>query len=171
MRNLPLGSFRASRAIRTIGVIDGPNMSQLGKRNAKKYGTIGRDDFNAQLREWADGLGAELVLLVSNHDGEILEFIHANADVVDGWIVNPAGWQIYAEPVRHALEMTGKPNAETHFANTVTHFAHAQPHVRVESGLTGTALSLTMGLRQYSYLTSLIGLLNVIDAQQEPASA
>lgn len=163
MRDIELGHFRRSDARRTIGIIDGPNMSQLGRRNAKKYGTVTRQEFNDQLHEWADRLGADIVLLVSNHDGEILEFIHENADVVDGWIVNPAGWQIYAEPVRQALEMTGKPNAETHFANTVIHFAHAQPHVRVESGLTGTALSLIMGLRQYSYLASLIGLLNVID--------
>lgn len=163
MRDIDLAAFRSSTTRRTIGIIDGPNMSQLGRRNASKYGTVTRHDFDELLHRWADALGADVVLLVSNHDGEILEFIHDNADVVDGWIVNPAGWQIYAEPVRHALEMTGKPNAETHFANTVTHFAHAQPHVRVESGLTGTALSLTMGLRQYSYLASLIGLLNVID--------
>lgn len=151
-------SIRMTDRVWTIGIIDGPNMSQLGKRDPAKYGTITWSELEAQNQEWAAQLGVRITSLVANEDGEIIDWIHDNRDVVDGWIVNPAGMQTYAEGLRQAFEMTRKPFAETHFANTVRHFAQASPHVRLESGLTSQALSLVMGLRQYSYLTSLVGL-------------
>lgn len=152
-----------------IGIIDGPNMSQLGKRDPTKYGTITWPELDARNREWAQQLGVSVRSLVSNTDGEILEWIHANAAGVDGWMINPAGMQTYADSLREAFEMSGKPYAETHFANTVRHFAHASPHIRLESGLTSQALSLTMGLRHHSYLASLVGMVLHLDDQSAAA--
>lgn len=145
-------------------------MSQLGRRDAAKYGTITWQGLDENNRHWAGRLGVNIKSLVSNHDGEILEWIHANAEVVDAWIINPAGMQTYAEGIRQAFEMSGKPYAETHFANTVSHFAHASPHIRLESGLTSQALSLTMGLRHQSYLASLMGLVLHLDDQENARS-
>lgn len=162
--------LRKSSTVWTIATIDGPNMSQLGRRDAAKYGTITWPGLDEHNRKWADRLGVGIRSLVSNHDGEILEWIHANAGEVDAWIINPAGMQTYAEGIRQAFEMSGKPYAETHFANTVPHFAHAQPHIRLESGLTSQALSLTMGLRHQSYLASLLGLVLHLDDQEAARS-
>lgn len=158
MRNWNRSEIRLSSRTWTIGIIDGPNMSQLGRRDPGKYGSITWDELDAQNREWAAQLGVEIISLVSNHDGEIIDWIHAHTDEVDGWMVNPAGLQAYAEGMRQAFEMSGKPYAETHFANTVRHFAHSSPHIRLESGLTSQAQSLVMGLRHQSYLASLVGL-------------
>ncbi|MDO5670244.1 MAG: type II 3-dehydroquinate dehydratase [Corynebacterium sp.] len=151
-------SLRMSDTVWTIGIIDGPNMSQLGKRDPTKYGTITWAQLEAQNQTWAEQLGIRILSIAANEDGEIIDWIHTHRDTVDGWIVNPAGMQTYAEGLRQAFEMSGKPYAETHFANTVRHFAQASPHVRLESGLTSQAQSLVMGLRQHSYLTSLVGL-------------
>lgn len=162
-------ALRSADTAWVIGIIDGPNMSQLGKRDPTKYGTITWPGLDARNREWAQELGVSIRSLVSNTDGEILEWIHANAREVDGWIINPAGMQTYADSIREAFEMSGKPYAETHFANTVRHFAHASPHIRLESGLTSQALSLTMGLRHHSYLASLVGLVLHLDEQSAAA--
>lgn len=158
MRNWKGTQFRLSDQKWTIGIIDGPNLSQLGKRDPAKYGTITWNDLDRMNQAWAERLGVSITSLVANEDGEILDWIHKQAASVDGWIVNPAGMQTYAEGMRQAFEMSGKPYAETHFANTVRHFAQASPHIRLESGLTSQAQSLVMGLRHQSYLTSLIGL-------------
>lgn len=165
----PGNALRSRDMAWTIGIIDGPNMSQLGKRDPTKYGTITWPELDARNREWAQQLGVSVRSLVSNTDGEILEWIHANAREVDGWMINPAGMQTYADSIREAFEMSGKPYAETHFANTVRHFAHASPHIRLESGLTSQALSLTMGLRHHSYLASLVGLVLHLDEQSATA--
>lgn len=171
MREWNARDFRSSSKRWRIGVIDGPNMSQLGKRDPTKYGTISWQELDAQNNQWAEQLGIRIVSIAANEDGDLINWIHHHRQEVDGWIVNPAGLQTYAEGLRQAFEMSGKPYAETHFANTVRHFAQASPHVRLESGLTSQALSLVMGLRQYSYLSSLVGLTLHLDAMDYNGSA
>lgn len=171
MREWNARDFRSSSKRWTIGVIDGPNMSQLGKRDPTKYGTISWQELDAQNNQWAEQLGIRIVSIAANEDGDLINWIHHHRQEVDGWIVNPAGLQTYAEGLRQAFEMSGKPYAETHFANTVRHFAQASPQVRLESGLTSQALSLVMGLRQYSYLSSLVGLTLHLDAMDYNGSA
>lgn len=171
MRDWKGSQFRLSDQEWTIGIIDGPNLSQLGKRDPTKYGTITWQDLDTMNKAWGRQLGVRVISLVSNHDGEILDWIHEHTAEVDGWMINPAGLQTYAEGMRQAFEMSGKPYAETHFANTVRHFAQASPHVRLESGLTSQALSLVMGLRHQSYLTSLVGLTLHLDEIHLQAAA
>ncbi|GAA3534568.1 type II 3-dehydroquinate dehydratase [Zobellella aerophila] len=163
--NATLSDLRLSSNNWVIGIIDGPNMSTLGRRDASKYGTINRDELDQLNKNWGAALGITIESLVANLDGDILDWIHTKKRTVDAWIINPAGMQTYAEGIREAFEMSGKPYAETHFANTVNHFAKASPHTRLESGMTSQALSLTMGLRQYSYLASLVGLVRCLDAR------
>lgn len=165
MRNWNGADLRLSDKTWTIGIIDGPNMSQLGKRDPSKYGSITWDELDAKNRSWGERLGVQIISLVANEDGEIIDWIHEHTDEVDGWMVNPAGLQTYAEGMRQAFEMSGKPYAETHFANTVRHFAQSSPHIRLESGLTSQAQSLVMGLRHQSYLSSLVGLTLYLDEQ------
>jgi 3-dehydroquinate dehydratase-2 len=158
------GYFRSTGTRWRIGIIDGPNMNTLGRRDKGTYGQIDSWEALKQLTQDAgEALGIEVVNLVSNYEGEILDWIHANTDIVDGWLINPAGLQTYGEGVRHALQESRKPYIETHFANTVKHFAKASPHIRLESSLTSTALGLTMGLRQYSYVASLVSLTMALD--------
>ena len=75
-----------------ITLIDGPNMSNLGRRNPRVYGAI---DSLGALHEYvgavADSLGVALATFSSNYEGAILEYIHESADVTDGYLINPAG--------------------------------------------------------------------------------
>jgi 3-dehydroquinate dehydratase II len=156
-----LSSLRPEGARRwTIGVIDGPNMPNLGNRSEKIYGPIrSLADLQALVRTTADDLGVAVTQFASNHEGEILEFIHRTAREVDGYIINPAGLTTYGEATRHALDDTTKPVVECHFANTARHFAEVAPHWQQQtSRFTYTATGLVMGLRQYSYLGALLAL-------------
>jgi 3-dehydroquinate dehydratase II len=149
----------------TIGVIDGPNMPNLGARDPQIYGPIGSlAELQKLVSDFARLLQLDVTQFASNHEGEILEFIHAAASNVDGFLINPAGLTTYGEATRHALQDSGRPYVEVHFANTMRHYAGVAPagHLQ-QSRFTFTALGLVMGMRQYSYLAALLALACALD--------
>lgn len=157
---------RAGSRRHRISVIDGPNMSNLGARSKKVYGSINSlDDLKALVTATGQDLGVEVETFSSNHMGDILEYIHASADRIDGYIINPAGLTTMGEAVRHALEDTTKAVVEVHFANISG--APGTPRGlmsgKLISTFTHTATGMCMGLRQYSYIGALVGLVMALD--------
>lgn len=150
-----------------IGVINGPNMPNLGRRDQSIYGPIDSIGALEQLVEQqAALLEVDVVQIASNFEGEILEFIHRSSADIHGYLINPAGLTTYGEATRHALADAGRPYVEVHFANTARHFdGVAAAGQRLESRFTYTAAGLVMGLRQYSYLAALLGLTLALDDQ------
>lgn len=143
-----------------IAVINGPNMPNLGQRDPKIYGPIrSLADLEKLVAQFADLIGVDVVQYSSNHEGDILDFIHRMAPEADAFVINPAGLTTYGEATRHALADTGRPYVEVHFANTARHFdAVSHGGQRLESRFTFTAAGLVMGLRQYGYLGALLAL-------------
>lgn len=147
-----------------IAVIDGPNMPNLGARDEAIYGPIrSLADLQRLVREFAATLGVEVEQFASNHEGEILDFIHRTAPSVDGYVINPAGLTTYGEATRHALADTTRPVVEVHFANLSRHLFAVAPDVPARSRFTHTATGLVMGMRQYSYLAALLSLVLALD--------
>ncbi len=147
-----------------IAVIDGPNMPNLGRRDQAIYGPIrSLEDLQELVREFADMLGVAVRQFASNHEGEILDFIHETAAEVDGYLINPAGLTTYGEATRHALADTTRPVVEVHFANLSRHLATIAPGAQLQSRFTHTATGLVMGLRQHGYLAALLGLTLALD--------
>lgn len=156
--------FRTSDKKWRIGIIDGPNMSSLGRRDPDMYGTISSwEELRDYTQQAAAALNIEVVNFVSNHEGHLLEWIHANSDAVDGWLINPAGLTTNGEATRHALAESRRPYIETHFANTAKFFARVSGAQRLESRFTITAQGLVMGFRQYSYVGALVALTMALD--------
>ncbi|MEJ8846146.1 type II 3-dehydroquinate dehydratase [Variovorax rhizosphaerae] len=149
-----------------IAVIDGPNMSNLGARSKKVYGKIGSlDELKAYVAGFGTRLGVDVEAFSSNHQGDILEFIHESAERVDGYIINPAGLTTVGEGVRHALEDTGRPVIEVHFANISAGAGGARGlgGGSIRSSFTHTATGMCMGMRQYSYIGALTALVLALD--------
>lgn len=152
----------ASPAIRAgserwkIAVIDGPNMKHLGKRDPGQFGTIGS---YAQLKriiiEFGATIGVEVDTFVSDHEGDLLEFVHGSSSHTDGYIVDAGGLMTVSEALRHALQETKKPVYEVCFYNPVA--------VGEISVLTPTVIGRAMGLRQYSYIAGMLGLVLALD--------
>lgn len=139
-----------------IAVIDGPNMSNLGRRDSRVYGSIpSLDELRGRVQRLADRLDVDVEFFTSNYEGALLEYIHDVADRVDAVIINPAGLTEVGEATRHALEDTGLPVVECHFANIV--------HRNLPSRFTRTATGMSMGMRQYSYDAALVGLVQSLD--------
>jgi len=148
-----------------VAVINGPNMPNLGQRDRQIYGTIhSLADLEDVVTRAAEVLGLDVVQYSSNHEGDILAFIHSSASQVDAYVINPAGLTTYGEATRHALVDSQRPYIEVHFANTMRHFdAVSAGGQRLESRFTYTATGLVMGLRQYSYLGAMLALSLALD--------
>ena len=150
---------RSGSARHRLRLIDGPNMPNLGGggRDPRTYGTIASlAALHGWMTEAAEGLGVRLDTVTSNHEGDLLEHVHAHMDDTDAWLINPAGLNLQSEALREALTETGRPVQELHFANVA---AIGYPETVFTRSVTG----MTMGLRQYGYLASMLGLVLALD--------
>ena len=140
-----------------IGMINGPNMPNLEKRERLRFGSTGSiGDLEARVRALAEALGAELATTcVSNHEGEILDWIQTQTDDLDGLLVNPAGLTWGGLATCHALYDTGLPVIEIHFAKPNWH--------GLSSVFTDWVVGTCQGLRKHSYPAALVALVSMLD--------
>ena len=74
-----------------IMVVHGPNLNLLGKREQNLYGNDTLDDIHHELDKVAKRLSMELAFFQSNHEGEIIDFIHREMTISAGLVINPGG--------------------------------------------------------------------------------
>ena len=100
-----------------IGIINGPNLNMLGKRDQKIYGNITLEEINRKIKSFAKKEDIELTIKQSNFEGEIIEFIQQNSSQVDGLIINPAAYTHYSYAIADALRDCSIPVVEVHLSN------------------------------------------------------
>ncbi|HBY56600.1 MAG TPA: type II 3-dehydroquinate dehydratase [Candidatus Atribacteria bacterium] len=100
-----------------IGIINGPNLNMLGKREQKIYGNITLEEINHKLKSFAEKVGIELTIKQSNFEGEIIEFIQQFSSQVEGLIINPAAYTHYSYAIADALRDCPIPIVEVHLSN------------------------------------------------------
>ena len=100
-----------------ILVLHGPNLNLLGRREPHIYGKETHADITARLEALAKELGAELVIVQSNHEGVLIVALQANMDKADGAIINPAGITHYGVPLHDAIAAMPFPVIEVHLSN------------------------------------------------------
>jgi 3-dehydroquinate dehydratase-2 len=157
--------LRADNARRwRVALINGPNMSELGKRNPDVFGAISSmEDLEAAVDRFAEQLGVEIVHKTSNFEGEILEFIHASGPEVDAFMINPAGLTMFGMATRDALLESGRPYLEVHFANLPQWFNDVSPGRQAESIFSFGATGIIEGLRHHGYIGGLLALVLALD--------
>jgi len=152
-----LDAIRSGRRRWRIGLINGPNMLHLEKREHDRFGSVGTiKDLENRVQSLAGALGVEIEKsVVSNHEGEILDWIQTQTDDLDGLLINPAGLTWTGEATRHALYDSGLPVVEVHFANPAR---RGKPSIFTDS-VVGTC----QGLRKHSYTAALVALVAMLD--------
>lgn len=102
-----------------IAVLHGPNLNRLGHREPEIYGTATLRDLEKLLRAEAKRLGVRLVFFQSNHEGVLIDRIHALADAgVDGFIVNFGAYSHTSIALLDALKSVAPlPAAEVHLSD------------------------------------------------------
>jgi len=100
-----------------IGIINGPNLNMLGKRDQKIYGNLALEEINHKIESFAEKEGIELIIMQSNFEGEIVESIQKLSSQLDGLIINPAAYTHYSYAIADALRDCPIPVIEVHLSN------------------------------------------------------
>lgn len=137
-----------------VGVVHGPNLRLLGRREPEVYGSTTLSEIDAALRELSDELGARVHTFQSNHEGEILDHLEETAEATDGYLVNGAALTHTSVALRDGLVGIGRPFVEVHISNTA-----AREDFRRTSLLSSVAAGVVYGFGPDSYLLGLRGLL------------
>jgi 3-dehydroquinate dehydratase-2 len=102
--------------MKTILVLHGPNLNLLGTREPGIYGHTTLDGINQRLRELAGELNVQLRAQQSNHEGALLDALHARD--FDAVVLNAGALTHYSYALRDAIAAIGKPVVEVHLSNT-----------------------------------------------------
>ena len=98
-------------------VIHGPNLNLLGEREPDIYGTESLTDLNAWLQFHRELANDKLTFFQSNHEGEIIDFLHKHLGVVDGAVINPGALSHYSYALRDAIAAVDYPVVEVHLSD------------------------------------------------------
>jgi len=100
-----------------IGIINGPNLNMLGKRDQIIYGNLTLEEMNHKIESFTKKEDIELTIKQSNFEGEIIESIQQFSSRVDGLIINPAAYTHYSYAIADALRDSSVPVVEVHLSN------------------------------------------------------
>ncbi|MEE1013147.1 MAG: type II 3-dehydroquinate dehydratase [Clostridia bacterium] len=100
-----------------IMVINGPNINMLGTREPEVYGKQTYADLEQYIENYAAERNAEAIVLQSNSEGEIIDFIHHALGSCDAIIINPGAYTHYSYAILDALSSVSLPTVEVHMSN------------------------------------------------------
>ena len=132
----------------TVYVLNGPNLNRLGKRQPEIYGTTTLADIEAGVEKLGGELGLDVVCHQSNHEGELVEWVHEAADAGAAVVINPGGFTHTSVALRDALAEVadGAGFVEVHISNV-----HAREPFRQHSYLSPIARGVIAGLGVAGY--------------------
>ena len=145
-----------------ILVLHGPNLNLFGRREPHIYGTTTLAEINARLAKLAAELGVELETIQSNHEGDLIDFLHQHIDIAGGALVNPAGLTQHGVPLHDAIKAMPFPVIEVHMSNIA-----ARESWRAHSIISPAVRGTVQGLGPHSYLA---GLRALVELQREAAA-
>ena len=131
-----------------ILLIHGPNLNMLGIREKNIYGAMDLESVNQSIMESARQKNIDIEIFQSNHEGEIIDCIHAHYEQVDCIIINPAALSHYSIALYDALKAVNIPIIEVHISNI-----HARESFRNHSYISPIAMGgiFGLGIRGYFY--------------------
>lgn len=101
-----------------ILVLNGPNLNRLGSREPTTYGHVTLPELDASCSEWGQALDALVECRQSNHEGELIDWVHAAADEgVSGIVLNAGGFSHTSVALRDAIAAIDVPVIEVHLTN------------------------------------------------------
>jgi 3-dehydroquinate dehydratase II len=132
--------------LKTIFVLNGPNLNTLGWREKDVYGTMTLEQIEANVRALAAELGLAIHFFQTNYEGALVEEIHKAREQASGIIMNPAAFTHYSYAVRDALAAVNLPTIEVHLSNVYKRepFRHVSVTAPVSTGVIA-------GLGAYGY--------------------
>ena len=130
-------------------VLHGPNLNLLGEREPEVYGHMTLSQLNTKLKAHAK-LHFELRIKQSNHEGQLIDWIHASRKWADAIVINPGAYTHYSYALRDALSAVGLAVYEVHLSNI-----HAREDFRKISVIQDVCVAQISGRGFNSYTDAL----------------
>ena len=136
--------------MKRIVVVNGPNLNLLGKREPHIYGTRSHADLVKMVRAKAKELGVAVSIFQSNHEGQIIDFLHKEAPGSLGIVINPGALSHYSLALYDCLQALEVPTVEVHISNL-----HAREEFRSKSVTARAARGVITGLGFDGYMLAM----------------
>ena len=138
-----------------IYVLNGPNLNLLGDREPDIYGNISLKDIEKSLSNYGKKNNSEIYFKQTNHEGELIEFVHEASKKANAIIINPAGYSHTSVALLDALLTVKIPIIEVHISNIFK-----REDFRHNSYVSKAAIGVISGLGIKGYLYALKFLLD-----------
>lgn len=136
--------MNATKQMKKILILNGPNLNLLGKREPGVYGNQSFEDYFETLKGIFPDI--ELHYFQSNHEGDLIDKIHEKGFSFDGIIINAGGYTHTSIALADALSAVTTPAVEVHISNI-----HARESFRHHSYLTSRCKGIIAGLGLKGY--------------------
>jgi 3-dehydroquinate dehydratase-2 len=136
--------------MRTVLVLNGPNLSRLGSREPEVYGVATLEDIRASCAATAAELGLSVDFRQTDDEAQLIAWVHEAADDQLPIVLNPAAFTHYSYALRDALAMRTAPLVEVHISNPA-----AREEFRHNSVVAGVADGTIAGFGFGSYRLAL----------------
>ena len=147
-----------------ILLLQGPNMSYLGKRQPELYGKTTAAQLDAMLRTHAKANRYRLDIFYTHSEAEAIERLYRGVDEkLDGVVMNPAAFLFAGYPLRDCLRAVPFPYVEVHMTNIEKRGIH--------SILAETAVGMVAGFGVRSYVLGLEALVGHLQGQRKGGRA
>ena len=141
--------------------LNGPNLNLLGQREPEVYGRATLKDIEAEVRNRAAKVGAEIDFRQSNVEGELVAWIQQAKGEFDVIVLNAAAYTHTSIALRDAIAATGVPTIEIHLSNV-----HAREQFRHKSLIAPVCRGQIAGFGAHSYVLALEASVNVIETKK-----
>lgn len=132
-----------------IAILHGANLNMLGMREKSIYGDFSLDELNQWL-EQRYSQTSELTFFQSNHEGDLVDKIHALKKQADAIVINAAAFTHSSIAIRDALLAVAIPFIEVHISNV-----YKREDFRKQSYLSDIAVGVITGLGKFSYAAAI----------------
>ncbi|OJU83655.1 type II 3-dehydroquinate dehydratase [Shinella sp. PSBB067] len=137
-------------------VLNGPNLNALGKREPGIYGGQTLADIEALCKAEGETLGFAVDFRQSNHEGDLVDWIHEAGDVAAGIAINAGAYTHTSIALHDAIRAVNIPVVELHLSNV-----HAREEFRHTSMIAPAVKGVICGFGAYSYVLALHALSSI----------
>lgn len=146
--------------MKSILILNGPNLNFLGRRDPTHYGTLTLDEINQRLSDLSKPLDLELHFVQSNHEGALIDALQDAVKWANGVVFNPGAYGHTSIALRDAISSIGLPVIEVHLSNI-----YAREGFRHTSMISPVCAGTITGLGWRSYTSALTALKGILDDQ------